>query len=228
MRRVILPSTYISKGIEEMINVAFLFDHTNGWLSEYFPEYLKTSKEFNVNICYEEKDVRGFDLVFVLGYTKVLTGKILSLNKLLLVIHESDLPKGRGFAPVQWQILEGKNDITVCLLEVNNEVDAGVIFDKILLSFDGTELYDEIRKKQALITFELIARFLVRYPNVNFEKQKGKPTFYRRRHPSDSQLDVDQTIRNQFDLLRICNNKDWPAFFKIDGVGYQMKIEKIE
>jgi methionyl-tRNA formyltransferase len=211
-----------------MISVAFLLDHTNDWLSEYFPENLKTSKKFNVNICYEEKEVRSYELVFVLGYTKLLKGEILSSNKLLLVIHESDLPKGSGFAPVQWQILEGKNDITVCLLEVSSEVDAGDIFDKIPLSFDGTELYEEIRKKQALVTFELINRFLERYPNLSFEKQKGKPTFYRRRHPSDSQLDVDQTIRNQFNLLRICNNKDWPAFFEIDGVGYQIKIEKIK
>ena len=211
-----------------MINVTFLFDRTNNWLSEYFPEYLKTSNEFNVKICYEEKEVRGVDLVFVLGYTKVLKGEILSSNKLLLVIHESDLPKGRGFAPIQWQILEGKNDITVCLLEVNNELDTGHIFDKIILSFDGTELYEEIRKKQAMITFELITRFLDKYPNFNFEKQKGKPSFYHRRRPSDSQLDVDQTIRNQFNLLRICNNKDWPAFFEIDGVGYQIKIEKMK
>ena len=210
-----------------MIGVALLFDNTNNWLSEYIPEYLCTSQKFNVTICYDEKEVRGFDLVFVLGFTKLLKGEILYANKLLLVIHESDLPKGRGFAPVQWQILEGKNSITFCLLKVSNEADTGEIFDRILLSFDGTELYEEIRRKQALITFELIAKFLDKYPNLSFEKQRGEPTFYPRRNPSDSQLDVDQTIRNQFNLLRICNNKEWPAFFEIAGVRYQIKIEKI-
>jgi methionyl-tRNA formyltransferase len=208
-------------------NIAFLFDKTNDWLSQYFPEALKVSQTFNCQYFYEEEKVRGFDLVFVLGYTKVLKGEILSSNNLLLVVHESDLPEGRGFAPVQWQILEGKSDITVCLLEISDEVDAGNIYGKMVLSLDGGELYEEIREKQAVITFELISRFLERYPNINFETQQGKPTFYRRRNPSDSQLDLDKTIRDQFNLLRICNNKDWPAYFELHGVRYTIKIDKL-
>ena len=211
-----------------MTNIAFLFDKTNDWLSQYLPKDLESSKKFNAYVFFDEDKVRGFDLVFVLGYKKVLKGEILSSNKLLLVIHESDLPNGRGFAPVQWQILEGKSEITVCLLEITKEVDAGNIFEKMVLSLDGSELYEEIRKKQALITFELIARFLKKYPNPSFEKQEGKPTFYRRRDPSDSQLNLDKTIRDQFNLLRICNNKDWPAFFELDGVRYEIKIDKMD
>lgn len=210
-----------------MKNIAFLFDKTNDWLSQYFPKALKASQTFNAHIFYEEEKIRGFDVVFVLGYTKVLKGEILSSNNLLLVVHESELPEGRGFAPVQWQILEGKSDITVCLLEISDEVDAGNIFGKMVLSLDGSELYEEIRKKQAVITFELISRFLERYPNINFQTQQGKPTFYRRRNPSDSQLDLDKTIRDQFNLLRICNNKDWPAYFELHGVRYTIKIDKL-
>ena len=211
-----------------MTNIAFLFDKTNDWLSQYLPKDLETSKKFNAHVFFDEEQVRGFDLVFVLGYKKVLKGEILSSNKLLLVIHESDLPNGRGFAPVQWQILEGKSEITVCLLEITKEVDAGNIFEKMVLSLDGSELYEEIRKKQALVTFELIATFLKKYPNPSFEKQEGNPTFYRRRDPSDSQLNLDKTIRDQFNLLRICNNKDWPAFFELDGVRYEIKIDKMD
>ena len=210
-----------------MTTVAFLLDTSNDWLSEYLPEYLRTLKEFDVRICYHEQEVRGFDVVFVLGYTKLLKGKILDANDLLLVIHESDLPEGRGFAPIQWQILEGKNNITVCLLRISKQADTGDVFDKMFLTLDGTELYDEIRRKQLEITLELIRRFLDKYPNVRCERQIGEPTFYRRRTPSDSQLDVDKTIRNQFNLLRVCNNRSWPAFFEISGVRYQLKIEKI-
>ena len=211
-----------------MKKIAFLFDKTNDWISQYFPEALKASQKFDVCVFYEEEKIQNFDLVFVLGYTKILKGKILSSNKLLLVVHASDLPDGRGFAPVQWQILEGKSDITVCLLEVSDDVDAGNIFDKLILSLDGSELYEEIRQKQAVITFELISRFLKRYPNLNFEMQQGMPTFYRKRTSSDSQLDLDKTIRDQFNLLRICNNEDWPAFFELNGVRYTLKIDKVK
>ena len=94
-----------------MVNIAILLDINNDWLSEYIPKHFTASKNFNLNIFYDERKVKGFDLVFVLGYTRLLKGKILDENKLLLVIHESDLPKGRGFAPVQWQVLEGKTKL---------------------------------------------------------------------------------------------------------------------
>ena len=75
-----------------MISVALLFDNTNNWLSEYIPEYLCTSQKFNVTICYDEKEVRGFDLVFVLGFTKLLKGEILYANKLFgTLAHKSRL-----------------------------------------------------------------------------------------------------------------------------------------
>ena len=211
-----------------MKKIAFLFDKTNDWLSQYFPENLKSSSKFDVNFFYEEEKIRGFDLVFILGYTKVIKGEILSSNKLLLLVHESDLPKGRGFAPVQWQILEGKSDINICLIEISDKVDTGNIFGKMVLSLNGSELYEEIRQKQALVTFKLINKFLEKYPNLKSEKQRGKPTFYRRRNLSDSQLDLDKSIRDQFNLLRICNNKDWPAFFELNGVRYEIKIDKMD
>ena len=145
---------------------------------------------------------------------------------MLLVVHESDLPKGRGFAPLQWGVLEGKNEITACLLDVNEEVDTGQIYDKVTASLDGTELYDELRDKQAEITFRLINRFLENRDGHNPLKQVGTPTYYRKRNPEDSRLDIDKTIRQQFNLLRVCNNEGWPAFFELYGQTYIIKIHK--
>ncbi|MDA9186538.1 hypothetical protein N9O39_00515 [Candidatus Pelagibacter sp.] len=211
-----------------MKRVAFLFDPSNDWLVEYFSKHFHSSRKYEFHKFYNDKDISGYDIVFVLGYTKLLKGKIFDSNKLLLLIHESDLPNGRGFSPVQWQILQNINNITVCLLKVSSKADMGDICKKMTMSLDGTELYDEIRMKQAQITFKLINYFLTNYPNVNFKKQESKSTFYRKRKPSDSQLNIDQTIRNQFNLLRICNNNDWPAFFEIHGVRYKLKIEKLK
>lgn len=210
-----------------MIRVAFLLDKSNDWLAENIPQHFNASTKFEFYKIYNEREVKNFDIVFVLGYTKLLQDETLESNEQLLVVHESDLPKGRGFAPMQWQILDGKNNITVCLLKVSSEADKGDIYEKMIISLDGTELYDELRIKQAKTTFELIECFLKKFPDVNLTKQVGEPTTYRRRKPSDSELDVDQTIRNQFNLLRICNNNDWPAFFEIAGVKYKLKIEKI-
>ena len=157
-----------------MIKVAFLFDKLNDWIARYLPEKLLNTNGFCFNEIYDERNVRGFDIVFVIGYTKILKGEILKSNKLLLVVHESDLPNGKGFAPIQWQILKGVNEITVCLLELVDKIDSGNIYEKYNLSLDGTELYDEIRSKQANATFELIANFLSKYPNCYSSPQVGK------------------------------------------------------
>ena len=142
-----------------MKRVAFLFDPSNDWLAEYFSKAFYSSKKYEFYKHHDDENVRGYDIVFVLGYTKLLKGKIFDSNKLLLLVHESDLPNGRGFSPIQWQILQNINDITVCLLKVSSEVDTGDIYKKMTMTLDGSELYDEIRMKQAEITFKLINHF---------------------------------------------------------------------
>jgi methionyl-tRNA formyltransferase len=209
-----------------MLKIAFLFDKNNDWILENFPKNFSLNPNYDVHCFYDEKKIKNFDIVFVLSYTKILKGEILNSNKLLLVVHASDLPAGRGFAPMQWQILEGQNTIPICLLEVAEEVDNGDIYKRGLIQLDGTELYDEMRFKQARAIFDLITQFLEEFPECTPTTQVGIPSFYRRRTPDDSRLDPDKTLREQFNLLRVCNNIGWPAFFELDGVEYTLKIEK--
>ena len=211
-----------------MIKVALLLDKSNDWIDKHIPSDLSDTSEIEFHKIYDEKKAQDFDIVFLLGYTKIIKDKTLKSNKLLLVVHESELPKGRGFAPLQWQILEGAKDITICLIEALNLVDSGDIYEKTILSLDGTELYDEIRSKQAKVTFELITRFLRKYPNHSASRQMGEATTYPRRTAKDSKLNIDKTIRDQYQLHRVCNNNDWPAFFEHSGSKYILKIYKDE
>ena len=57
-----------------------------------------------------------------------------------LVVHESELPKGHGWAPMTWQILEGKKQIPVTLLEAQNAVDSGQVYLREYIELKGTEL----------------------------------------------------------------------------------------
>jgi len=56
-------------------------------------------------------------------------------------------------------------------------------------------------------------------------EQGGGETFYEKRDKEGSKLDIDKTIREQFNLLRIVNNDDYPAFFELEGNRYILKIE---
>ena len=209
-----------------MYKFAFLFDKKNDWLKQYIPENFNIRKDIETSFFYDEKKIKEFDVVFVLGFTRILKKDFLIANNQVLIIHESKLPNGKGFSPLQWQILEGKDNIVFSLLEASEEFDSGDIIDQIELKLDGTELYDEIRFKQARLTFKLLERFMKNYPSFNKKEQIGKSTFYRRRNKADSELDINSTIKELFPLLRIVNNKDWPGFFRINGVEYIVKIYK--
>jgi methionyl-tRNA formyltransferase len=206
--------------------VTFLIDKNNDWIQLFLlnSNLIKCNEKYDIKISHNNLEVQNQDIVFILGYTKILTCDFLKSNKLNLVIHESGLPKGKGFAPVQWQILEGAKIIPVCLIEATDRVDSGDIILRHKIELSGLELYDEIRQKQAKATIDLISDFLKIYPKFNREKQSGLDSFFRKRTINVSELDIDQSIKQQFNLLRICNNEKWPSFFYYQGKKYFLKI----
>lgn len=208
------------------INVVFLLDKDNNWIEPFLLESKKllNNSKFTFKILHNHAEVKNQNIVFILGYTKILNETFLKSNDLNLVIHESNLPKGKGFSPVQWQILEGKKYIPVYLIEATNDVDSGDILYKYKFRLTGFELYSEIREKQAKATIRVITSFLERYPNYVRVKQKGVETFYPKRTPIDSELNIDKTLRDQFNLLRIADNDNWPSFFYFEGKKYFLKI----
>ena len=73
-------------------------------------------------------DLLGGDMCFYLSYGRIVDAQTRARYRNNLVVHESDLPKGRGWSPMSWQILEGAHRIPVTLLEAVDEVDAGPIY----------------------------------------------------------------------------------------------------
>ncbi len=183
----------------------------------------------NSQLFFNHKDINEvYDVLFILSYHHLIPKKFLN-HKHNIVVHASDLPKGKGWAPFFWQILEGKNKITFSMFEASNGVDNGDIYMKDILQLTGYELNIELRKKQAIFIMKMCLKFLNQYNLYHLrEPQSGKETFYSKRSQKDSQLDINKTIKEQFNLLRIVDNKEYPAFFVIDGHKYKLTIKKME
>ena len=208
-----------------MFKICFLFDKKNLWLKNFFlKKKFKNNNLLRYKFSENYKNIKNFDIVFILGYTKLLSKNFLEKNKLSLVVHESNLPYGKGFAPVQWQILKGQTNIPMCLIKAEINADSGDIYEKIYFKVSHTDLYDQIRKKQAAATIKIIKKFLKKYPKIKAKKQKGKGTFLKKRKKSDSKLDINKSIKEQFNLLRICNNNKWPGYFIYKKKKYIIKI----
>ncbi|MBB6671693.1 methionyl-tRNA formyltransferase [Cohnella nanjingensis] len=168
------------------------------------------------------------DVAFFLGCEQLVSPERLALHANNLVVHASDLPRGKGWSPLTWQVLEGKDEIPVVLFEAAEKVDSGPIYGRRTMAFRGTELIDEMRRQLAAATFELCEEFLARYPDVLREgvTQQGEATFYSRRGPADSRLDPDRSIREQFRLMRVADNDRYPCYFELDGQTFLVKVEK--
>lgn len=209
--------------------VQILVDNPNSWILEYakqLSESVASKFGFETRLLSDHDEVVSGDILCLLSCQKIF--KKLDLNKHNLVVHESELPKGKGWSPLTWQILEGKNRIPITLFEAAERVDAGQIYDQAYIELSGDELLSEIKHLQGVKTIELIEKFLENVDIVEGTEQEGEETFYPKRTRKDSEIDVSKSIKEQFNLLRVCDNKRYPAFFTMNGKKYILKIYKEE
>ena len=173
-------------------------------------------------------ELKGGDFCFYLSCGQIVSSEILSRFKNNLVVHESDLPKGKGWSPLTWQIIADQNKIPVTLFEAQNKVDSGAIYGQEWMTFTGTELIGDLRQEQASQTFKLCHRFVNEYPAIlkTARPQSGEESFYPRRRPQDSQLSINATLKECFPTFRVVDNVRYPAFFEYRGQKYNIAIEK--
>lgn len=212
-------------------NYTIYFTSDEGsWINPFIDKLIEELKPrgHKIHKIHNSTQLGVGDFNFILSYSKVIDAKCLGKNKHNLVVHESDLPEGKGWSPLTWQILEGKNNIPICLFEADEDVDSGEIYIKRNMKFSGSELLDELHIQQGETTIEMCRQFIEEYPEIlnTAVQQTGKETFYSKRTPEDSRLDPTKTIREQFNLLRIVDNEKYPAYFQINNHRYELTIRK--
>lgn len=174
----------------------------------------------------DQSKVESGDIAFYLSCSRITPKHLLDRNSWNIVVHASALPEGRGFSPLVWQILEGKKIIPLTMITMTEEVDAGEIIDQKKISFEGHELNDEMRETMGHAIVEMCYAVAVSRIEPSLRPQNGEPSWYLRRGPKDSQLDPDQTISSQFDLLRVVDNENYPAYFDFRGHRYFLTITR--
>ena len=180
-----------------------------------------------ISITHSSENLTGGDFLFLVSCGEIVAEKIIKKFKYSFVLHASDLPQGRGWSPHIWNILEGKNILTVCLISPSPKVDRGEIWLKRQISFEGHELVDEINEKLFKAELELMSQILNSVENLSPSIQKeNQSNYYPKRTPEDSRLDLNKNLKEQFNLLRISDKDRYPAFFEYMGHKYLLTIQK--
>lgn len=212
------------------LKISILIDNPRSWFVPYgrmLEQRLNERGHEVVSIEDPQKLPHG-DLAFFLSCEQVIGKDLRDHNKHNLVIHASALPQGKGWSPTTWKILEGENRIPLTLFEAEDKVDAGEIYASSIISLGGHELIDEVRQKEGEAIVNLALSFVDLYPNVVGRAQEGEESFYPKRTPQDSELDINKPLSELFNQLRVVDNERYPAFFIHHGHSYILKIYKKE
>lgn len=148
----------------------------------------------------------GAEMLFVLGWSQLLNAEAIeTFPRGVIGSHPSDLPNGRGRAPIPWTILEDRRRSAVTLFRMTEGVDDGAILKQS--GFDIPErptariLYDLVAKTLARSFVELYDDFVA--GEVNEIDQGGAHVSWRaKRVPADGWIDfraeaeaVDRLVR---------------------------------
>lgn len=148
------------------------------------------------------------DIVFFPHWSWVVPDEI--IDKFTCVcFHSTPLPYGRGGSPIQNMVLNGHRDSQVVALKMTNQLDAGPIYLRQDVSLIGGG--EEVFRRIYQTTISMMKSLLTFLPSPT--EQEGEVTIFTRRQSDDSKLDMDDSIDNIFDKIRILDVDNYPPAY---------------
>jgi methionyl-tRNA formyltransferase len=195
----------------------------NNWIKE-------VGERHNITIVRSRTELTSGDFLFLVSCNEIIRKEHRKNYRHTLVLHASDLPKGRGWSPHVWEIIQGGDAITLSILEAEDKVDTGHIWLKKQIPVSKTALWDEVNHLLFEAEIQLMNDVLERYDQIKPYQQDAdiEPTYHRKRTPEDSRVDPDSSIADQFDLIRMCDPDRYPAWIEIHGQKYKLILEKVD
>ena len=207
------------------MRIVFLCSDPDHPVNAYLKEWIHcNSDKHQISLVRKKCDLPDGDFLFLVSCSEIINSKDRSKFKHTLVLHASDLPKGRGWSPHVWNILEGATQITLSLLEAEDRVDSGRIWKKKTIDIPKHALWNEINEALFEAEIELIDFAVNNHSKVSPKVQdlNVEPTYYPKRTPEDSKINADLTLRSQFDLIRVCDPCRYPAIIEIYGKKFKI------
>lgn len=209
--------TLLCSDVEHPVNV-----HLNKWINE-------NNNHHEISYVRSKVDLKGGDILFLVSCAEIIQAKDRQKYKTSLVLHASDLPSGRGWSPMIWELIGGAEQITVSLIEAEDRVDSGRVWKKITRIVPKHALWDEINEILFSAEIELINLAVNSFVQIEPQVQSldVEASYYRRRSPEDSKLNPALTIAEQFDHIRVCDPIRYPAYFDMYGQRFKLTLEKM-
>lgn len=203
-------------------------DHPiNSWIERWIED---RQANHDISLLRRKNQLTCGGILFLVSCTEIIPAEIRKLYGSCVVLHASDLPKGRGWSPYIWSLLEGAHTITVSAINAEDQVDSGAIWAKKSFEVSAHELYCEINESLFAAELDLMEQVIdmVERGLRPTPQPDSQATYYRRRTPADSELDPNKSIAELFRKIRVCDPDRYPAFFKLHGHVYSINLKKVQ
>ena len=181
-----------------------------------YNEISELMKSVNINYSVKKKLVKEdydlikkseLDFLLVFGWRTLIDT---SVNEHLkfgsVAAHNSLLPLYRGFAPMQWAIINGEKETGVTLFLINDgEVDSGKIIMQKRIPVLPDEYALDVYEKTTKSTIEICLEFFENYKGNNIKlsvQDESKATYCCKRIPEDGKIDWTKDSIEIYNLIR--------------------------
>jgi len=187
----------------EVALVVTRIDKRRGRGSELMPSPVKAAAlDLGLPVSHSIDDVLaiGADLGVVVAFGQLIKPHVLDVLP-MVNLHFSLLPRWRGAAPVERALLSGDTETGVCLMRLEEGLDTGPVFSRVVVPIGATATADELRRElvdvgTTLLVDELRAGLSEPTP------QAGEATYAAKLKPGElhidwkkSPVDIDRLVR---------------------------------
>jgi len=146
------------------------------------------------------------DIILTCAYGQIVPQAVLDIPTIKCInIHGSLLPKYRGAAPVQYAILNDEKETGITYMEMIKAMDAGMMYQKGIVSIDDDDTSDDIFNKLLDKVKETVIPFLDDFVEgkINgIEQNEEEVTFTKMIKREDELIDWNDTKRNIHNKVR--------------------------
>ena len=188
----------------EIALVVTRIDKRRGRGGELSPSPAKAAAlQLGLPVSHIVDDVLGRDIELgvVVAFGQLIKPHVLA-EVPMVNMHFSLLPRWRGAAPVERALLAGDTETGVCLMQLEEGLDTGPIYDTVRLPIASTVTADDLRRVLVDAGTEQLVRCLSR-PLPKPVPQHGEPLYAAKIRPQELRIDWSQTVEQINRLVRL-------------------------
>jgi len=136
------------------------------------------------------------------------------------VLHDSLLPKYRGFSPTVWAIINGEDHTGVTFFEIADEVDAGDIIDQKRVDIGPDDTIATVMERVNEIYLDLLEwnlNKLIGGKAPRYPQDHSQATYTCKRLPEDNEIDWALSSERIYNLIRAVTKPYTGAYTYLSG-----------